>query len=423
MRRAAVVAVVTCVAAIGVAACGGGGGGSGSSKSGGSVNPNSAQSAKGNVTWCIGKDTTGAFKQVVALHNQANPNVKASLVELPEDATQQLNQLTQRLRAKSSQCDVLGMDVVWTAQFASQGWLKDLSNVVDKRRSEFIPSTLETAHYQGKYWALPFNTNAGFLYYRTDQVPKAPSDWTQVYTEAKSKNGIVYQGSQYEGLTVDYLELLYSAGGKVLSGDGKSAAIDSPQATQALSLMVNGIKSGAAPKAVLTYKEEEARRAFESGKYTFMRNWPYAYALDKKTSIGNKFAVAPLPGFNGKPASGVIGGYNLGISAYSKNPSAALEFANYITGAKPQAIFAAKAALPPVLTQTYSDPSVKSALPFASELLTAVQQAKARPVSPVYQQISEAIYKNVYSALQGSTSPAAAVKAMQSQINSALKTF
>ncbi len=420
MRRAPAIAALVCAAAIGVAACGGGGGGSTSS---GSVNPSSAQSAKGNVTWCIGKDTTGAFKQVVAMHNQANPNVHASLIELPEDATQQLSQLTQRARAKSSQCDVLGLDVVWTAQFASQGWLKDLSDAVDKRRSEFVPSTLATANYQGKYWALPFNTNAGFLYYRTDQVPKAPSDWTQVYSEAKAKNGIVYQGSQYEGLTVDYLELLYAAGGKVLSADGKSAAIDSPQATQALTLMVNGIKQGAAPKAVLTYKEEEARRAFESGKYTFMRNWPYAYALDKKTSIGNKFAVAPLPGLNGKPGSGVIGGYNLGISAYSKNPGAALEFSNYITGAKPQALFAAKAALPPVVTSAYSDPSVKAALPFAGQLLTAVQQAKARPVSPVYQQISEAIYKNVYSALQGSTSPQTAVKAMQTQINAALKTF
>jgi multiple sugar transport system substrate-binding protein len=315
------------------------------------------------------------------------------------------------------------MDVVWTAEFASQGWLKDMTSAVNARKNEFIPSTLETAHYQGKYWALPFNTNAGFLYYRTDQVSQPPSDWNQVYQQAKAKNGIVYQGFQYEGLTVDYLELLYAAGGKVLSDDGKSAAIDSPQATQALTLMANGIKQGAAPKAVVTYKEEESRRAFESGKYTFMRNWPYAYALDKKSKIGDKFSVAPLPGLNGKPGSGVIGGYNLGINAYSKNPAAALEFANYITGEKPQALFAAKAALPPVLTAAYSDASVKQALPFADKLLTAVQQAKARPVSPVYQQISEAIYNNVYSALQGSASPSAAVAKMQSQINSALKTF
>jgi trehalose/maltose transport system substrate-binding protein len=420
MRRAVGISVLACAAAIGVGACGGGGGGGSSA---GTVAANSAQGAKGNVTWCIGKDTSGAFKQVVQMHNQANPNVQAKLIELPEDATQQLNQLTQRERAKSSQCDVLGLDVVWTAEFASQGWLKDMTDAVNARKSEFIPSTLDTAHYQDKYWALPFNTNAAFLYYRTDQVSSPPSDWNQVYQQAKAKNGIVYQGFQYEGLTVDYLELLYAAGGKVLSDDGKSAAVNSPQATQALTLMVNGIKEGAAPKAVVTYKEEESRRAFESGKYTFMRNWPYAYALDKKSKIGDKFSVAPLPGLNGKPGSGVIGGYNLGINAYSKNPAAALEFANYITGEKPQALFAAKAALPPVLTAAYSDPQVKSALPFASKLLTAVQQAKARPVSPVYQQISEAIYNNVYSALQGSTSPKDAVAKMQSQINSALKTF
>jgi multiple sugar transport system substrate-binding protein len=411
------------VALIAFAGCGGSSSSTSSTSKGGNAPAAPAAKATGNVTWCIGKDTSGAFKQVVAMHNQANPAVKARLIELPEDATQQLNQLTQRERAKSSQCDVLGMDVDWTAEFASQGWLKDMTDAVNTRKSAFIPSTLQTTHYQGKSWALPFNTNAGFLYYRTDQVPNPPSDWNQVYQQAKAKNGIVYQGSQYEGLTVNYLELLYAAGGKVLSDDGKSAAIGSPQAEQALTLMVNGIKNGAAPKAVVTYKEEESRRAFESGKYTFMRNWPYAYALDKKSSIGKKFAVAPLPGLNGKPGSGVIGGYNLGINAFSKNPSAALEFANYITGEKPQALFAAKAALPPVLTATYSDAQVKAALPFAGKLLTAVQQAKARPVSPVYQQISEAIYSNVYSALQGSSSPKAAVGKMQTQINSALKTF
>jgi hypothetical protein len=41
----------------------------------------------------------------------------------------------------------------------------------------------------------------------------------------------------------------------------------------------------------------------------------------------------------------------------------------------------------------------------------------------VYPQITEAIFKNVYSALQGSSSPSAAVNKMSSQVESALKTF
>jgi multiple sugar transport system substrate-binding protein len=63
------------------------------------------------------------------------------------------------------------------------------------------------------------------------------------------------------------------------------------------------------------------------------------------------------------------------------------------------------------------------AQPFAPELLEAVQNGRPRPVSPVYPQISEAIYKNVYSALSSGTSPSSALSKAQSQINSALHTF
>ena len=76
-----------------------------------------------------------------------------------------------------------------------------------------------------------------------------------------------------------------------------------------------------------------------------------------------------------------------------------------------------------MITKVYSDPAVVRSQPFAPALLKAVEHGIPRPVSPVYPQISEAIYKNVYSALSSGTSPQAALKKAQSQINSALKTF
>ena len=70
------------------------------------------------------------------------------------------------------------MDVIWTAEYAAQGWLLDVSDVVAENGDEFIQSTLDTAEYEGKYWAVPFNTNAGFIYYRTAmQVDAPPRDW------------------------------------------------------------------------------------------------------------------------------------------------------------------------------------------------------------------------------------------------------
>jgi multiple sugar transport system substrate-binding protein len=86
-------------------------------------------------------------------------------------------------------------------------------------------------------------------------------------------------------------------------------------------------------------------------------------------------------------------------------------------------MYAAKFSIAPVLSATYDDPAVKQALPFAAELKQAVEQAKSRPVSPVYPQISQAIYKNVNEALAGQLSPQDALKNADDQINRALATF
>jgi multiple sugar transport system substrate-binding protein len=418
LRAAAVLAAL----AIGMAGCGGGDDDDGG---GGAEDAKKVTQAKasGDVTWCIGKDTSGAFGTVVDNFNKQNPDANVKLLELPEAADQQREQQIQRLQAESDECDVLGMDVIWTAEYAAQGWLQDISDAVEKRKDEFVPSTLDTALYEDKYWAMPFNTNAGFLYYRSDQVPEPPQEWEAVYEQAQQDNGVVYQGFRYEGLTVNFLELLYSAGGSVVNEDATEATADSQEVRDVLTFMADGIKDGAAPKAVTTYKEEESRRAFESGNATFMRNWPYAYALGKESKIGKDFAITTFPGYSGNEGAGVLGGYDLAISAYSKNPEGALAFINFATEPAQQVIQASEASLPPVLTEVYSDPKVEKAMPFAADLLKAVEQAQPRPVSPVYPQISEAIFTNVYAALQGDMSPDEAASQMNEDIQKAIETF
>jgi trehalose/maltose transport system substrate-binding protein len=412
-----------CLAALGLAACGGGdenGGGASEAKT---LQPSDAEGASGSVTWCIGKDTSGAFKTAVEQFNQQNPKLEAKLLELPESADLQREQQIQRLRAESSECDVLGMDVIWTAEYAASGWLYDLTPVVEALESEFIPSTVETVEYEGKDWALPFNTNAGFLFYRTDEVPQAPTTWEDVYKEAKASNGLVYQGERYEGLTVNFLELLYSAGGKVLSEDGETVEIDSPEAREALEFMGKGVEDGAVPRAVTTYEEESSRRAFEAGNATFMRNWPYAYALGKESNIADDFEVAKFPGYGGNEGAGVVGGYNLGVSAYSDNPDGSLAFAEFLTTQPVQKEMFIKATLPAVATAVYEDAEVKKEIPFTEELLKAVEQAQARPVSPVYTEISEAIFNNVFEVLNGRQSADGATSKMSSEIEDALQRF
>jgi multiple sugar transport system substrate-binding protein len=430
-------AVVSVVVAgcLGIAACGGssssGGGGANAPttvKGAKVINPNSMNKPpKGTVKFCQGQDTTGIGKDLVKSFTAkfGSQGYKATLTQFPASADQQRAQFIQRQQAKSDDCDVFSSDVIWTAEFASQKWLYDLTPYINKARSKYIPAPLQTVHYGGKYWGVPETSDAGFIFYRTDKVKSAPTTWQQVYSQAKNLGGIVYQGAPYEGLTCDYLELAFAAGGQVLSPDGKKSAINSPQNVKALELMVSGIKDGAAPKAVTTYMEPQTDQAWGSGRYGFMRNWTYAYAADNTgaSKVKGKYKVAPLPSFQGGGKAGILGGHNSVISVYTKNPGLALKLADYYASDEFQKKALATYSQAAIIPSVYSDPDVKKAIPYASELLQALSQAKARPVSPVYPQISQAIYKNVNDALAGRSSPQDALKKADSQINSALSTF
>jgi multiple sugar transport system substrate-binding protein len=432
--RAALAVLLAVCLAVAVAACGssdsGGGGGSEKKISGAKVIDASSLNSppKGTIHYCTGKDTSGAAHQVVKDFNKkyASDGYKVVLTEFPQSADQQRAQFIQRQQAKSDDCDVFNSDVIWTAEFASQKWLYDLTPYVAKAKDKYINAPLETVHYGGKYWGVPATSDAAFIFYRTDKGDAAPpSTWQEVYSKAKNAGGVIYQGAPYEGLTCDYLEIAFAAGGKVLSDDGKKSEINSSENEKALQFMVDGIKSGDAPKAVTTYMEPQTDQGWASGRYGYMRNWTGSYALGngKDSKVKGKFKVAALPTFEGAGKAGILGGHNSSISVYTKNPGLSLKFADYYASPEWQKIVLLKYSNAAVISATYDDPDVKKAIPYSAELKQAISQAKPRPVSPVYTQISQAIYKNVNDALAGRVSPKDALAKADKQITSALSTF
>src|SRR3954454_4246778 len=209
--------VVPAIAALAVAGCGssssssGGGGSQAVKVSGAKKAPTLAEAkgATGNVTYCTGKDTSGAQIKSVKDFNAkyAGQGLKATIKEFPESADEQRNQFVQRQRAKSGECDIFFSDVIWGAEFAAQKWLLDMSDYIKARKSDFIPSTLQSNLVDNKYFGVPQATDGGLIYYRTDKIKSLPSTWQALYAASKPKGGIVYQGAAYEGLTVDFLEI------------------------------------------------------------------------------------------------------------------------------------------------------------------------------------------------------------------------
>ena len=57
------------------------------------------------------------------LQRASNGQYDIDVQLLPTDASQQREQLVRRLAAKDSTVDLIGMDVIWTAEFANAGWI------------------------------------------------------------------------------------------------------------------------------------------------------------------------------------------------------------------------------------------------------------------------------------------------------------
>ena len=233
-------------------------------------------------TTATGKDTNGAAHEIVKEFNKkyASAGYKAKLTEFPASADEQRAQFIQRQQAKSGDCDVFSSDVIWTAEFASQKWLYDLTPYIEQGKSTVHPGAARDRALRRQVLGRPGSDRRGVPLLPHRQGRRRADDVAGRSTQTpRSSGGIVYQGAPYEGLTCDFLELAFAAGGKVLYDDGKKSAIDSPENVKALQLMVDGIKDGAAPKAVTTYMEPETDQALDqTGKYSFMRNWTYAYA-------------------------------------------------------------------------------------------------------------------------------------------------
>jgi multiple sugar transport system substrate-binding protein len=387
----------------------------------------------GPITLAIGKDNSGWVQGVITGWNKRYPNQKVTLLMLPEASNDQLAQLVANLQAKSDEYDVIDMDVIWTAEFASNGWIIPLPESQFPLKA-FLKPAVDTAMYQGRLYAVPDYSNADLLYYRKDILAKAgqkpPKTWAQLAQLAETvapKYGLDgYAGTfaPYEGLTVNFAAAVQSAGGSIMSAGDNKITVDSPQALEGLQFLVSGFQRGWIPKVALTYEEESSQAAFEAGKFLFLDNWPDVYAAlsvpGPANNVYDKFWFTALPGPRG-PGSSSLGGANLAISAYSQHQRTALNFIKYMTDLTNEKEMLERGSFPPVWTQLYTDPALVRSYPYLPVLEQAINSAQPRPAISNYDQASLAISSSVYQALTHQKQPRQALAEMAAQLTQIIR--
>jgi trehalose/maltose transport system substrate-binding protein len=381
MRRPVVIAGWVVVAALGLAACGGG-----------------SSSGPANINVWVFNEPSGSFKNAAKrCTDQSGGKYKITLNALSNQADAQRQSLVRRLAAKDSSIDIAGMDVVWTAEFAAAGWIKEWpENLAAQVKQGTLPGPLATATYQGKLYAAPANSNTQLLWYRKDKVDKPADTWNGLIAQATDlKTHIEIQGAQYEGVMVWFNSLVQSAGGTIVKGTTVTLG---PAGQVAANTMSKLAHSPAADPSLASQHEDENRLAFESGTSYLEINYPFVYPSAKENApdIYKNMRWAPYPGIvSGKPAKAPIGGINWGVGAYTKHPQEAFAAAACMRNPENEKEAAIKGGLPPTLESLYSDPELKKAYPFSDLIKKQLATAAVRPVTPAYADVSLAVAKAV----------------------------
>lgn len=344
-----------------------------------------------------------------------------NVISTPNSATERLALYQQILGAGAGDIDVYQIDVIWPGILGNH--FVDLTPYMDGAEKAHFDAIVANNTLNGKLLAMPWFTDAGVLYYRRDLLDKygvaVPGTWQELTAAAKTIQdgeraagnskfwGYVWQGRAYEGLTVDALEWVVSFnGGNVVEPDG-TISINNPMAVEALKLAASWVGT-ISPEGVLSYAEEEARGVFQSGNAAFMRNWPYAWSLGNSADspIKDKIGVAALPkgGPDGRSAAG-LGGWQLAVSKYSKNPDLAADLVKYLTSYEEQKRRAIEGSYNPTIAALYQDPDVLAANPFFGSLYDTFVNATPRPSTVTgtkYNRVSKEFWTAVHQTLSGS---------------------
>jgi multiple sugar transport system substrate-binding protein len=316
--------------------------------------------------------------------------------------------------------------VTWTAEFAAADFIRPLKGADP---SGFLSKPLDTCRYEGTLWALPFNTDAGLLFFHPQRLRQAyteqdwqreanparhPPTWEGIRREISTvfaaprpagdplEAGYTGQFANYEGLTVNAMEAVWEAGGQVLDDDG-NLALGSEDARRGIRSLAKGFADNRIILADARQQQEAAgTQAFKDGRVLFMRNWPVAYRqLSQRStdaqapSADSDFAVTTLPG----PSA--LGGQNLAVASESRHPEAARKLIEFLTDEASQQVLFQDGGLASTRLRTYKDPQVQHDYPYASRLLTAIGDAELRPVTPHYWLFSQVFRQVVTESLDG----------------------
>jgi multiple sugar transport system substrate-binding protein len=373
--------------------------------------------------------TLAILGEQIALFEAQNPDVQVAVLSASRREARRHETFVEKLSQGDASRDIYVLDPNWLAEFEANDWLVHLDEYVSPNQinlDDFFPATVQANTLDGQLVALPWLIDGGLLYYRRDlleqygyEPPETWADLRQIALEILDQEdlgyGHVWQGVASESLTCNTLEFVWAYGGNVLDQDG-NPVFDTDQTRTGLQQMADLVSLGISPAEIAAYTESTALADFQRGEAVFMRNWAYAWERlsSADSPLAGQVGLAPLP-------VSCLGGQSLALSTHSLYPEQAARFMAFLVDQQQQLQHARQGVQPPALEKVYHDPDLLVEKPLFQDLHAALSSTRARPQSPAYRALSEAIYTEVHKMLQAEQDAATTATIIQRQLETILR--
>ena len=357
------------------------------------------------------------------------------ILKVPNNTSEVLAISQQNLAAQTADVDIYPMDIVWPGMLGR--YFVDLKEYLPAEEiAKYNPVTIATDTVDGRLVGIPFYADTSIFYYRKDLLEKygystPPATWAEVKEmcekvqagERAAGNanfwGFVFPGAATDAFANDILEWTAGNDGGDWVDKNGNVTINNPNAREILEF-ITGWYGKIVPEGVTSYNNDEARGFFQSGNALFMRNWPFAYALGQSADspIKDKFHITAIPhGPKGKSHSS-MGGWQLGISKFSKNPKLAAEVIKFINRPDNQKERMLKLARTATHMELLKDPEIVAAYPWIAtvESLDLVVRPAAN-TGTKYNQVSSAVTKAIQDMMTGRATVADRLVQLETELN------
>ncbi len=317
----------------------------------------SGASAAEKVEMWVRSGIGESFKKVVEAYNSSHEN-QVVATEVP------FSELVQKYAtaiAGGQAPDALSMDLIYNPAFAAAGQLEDLTDWAKKLPyfNSLSPSHVRLGTYQDRVYGLPLSVETSVFAWNKDlykkaglDPEKAPATWEEITANAEKIRrvgddtyGFYFSGGGCGGCMIfTFTPLTWGAGADILSADGKTATLDTPQMRKAVDYYRDMVKKDLVPASAASDNGANFL-SFTNGKIGQQSLGAFAIGTLVTEHPDINFGVTLIPGVDGNPSS-FAGGDNFVITKGTKKIDAVKEFLEYIYSMDGQKIMAKYGSLP-----------------------------------------------------------------------------